>query len=104
MAKKAIYALSMENGTKPEVKGEVLPSRPSFGIHKREDKMFVITHIPSGMHVVSADKKKQLVELLDNEEFAMPCWAKSAEISVTDVNRLSKIIGEFYSKKQVKKC
>lgn len=97
MAKRANYSLTMNEGyAQKEVKGEIYGS---FGIHKREDGYFALTHIDSGMLVCSAQKKKELVELLDDPEFKEECWKDSTKIEPKDVNRLSKIIGQFYSKK-----
>lgn len=96
MVKKQVYKLDMVNGEEKEVKGEVYGS---FGIHKREDGMFVLTHLPSGCRVVSANKKKELVSLVEDEEFSQPCW----ELDRPDkesISRLSSIISEYYGSKK----
>lgn len=93
MAKKQNYELNMKDGSSKYVEGEVYGN---FGVHKREDKMFTITHIPSGCLVVSDDKKKNLVRLLQHEIFQEEVW-KNAIPSPQDVSRLSLVVSKFYS-------
>lgn len=115
MAKKQNYKLAMRTGEEKEVKGEVYGN---FGVHKRDDGLFVLTHLPSGCHVVSAEKKKELIKLLKDEaeEFETTCW-ESPRPDTSNVNRLSRIISRYYSgyydeekkvvkksKKSAKKC
>lgn len=100
MAKKANYDITMKkDNSKVEVKGEI---HGHWGIHKREDGYFALTHLASGTLVCSAQKKKDLVELLEDEEFKNDCWGSDTPANVptqADVNRLSKTIGQFYTKK-----
>lgn len=94
MAKKANYDLTMNEGLKMSVTGETYYNG-NFGIHKREDGYYILTHIPSGLRVVSAKKKKSIVKLLEDPEFALPCW-ESPTPAKQSVNFLSKVISRFY--------
>lgn len=97
MAKKANYSIIMaKDNSKVEVQGEMIGF---WGIHKREDKLYALTHLDTGMLVCSAEKKKCLVALLEDPEFKEECWGPGKMPSRKDVDRLSKVIGEFYSKK-----
>lgn len=103
MAKKALYDITMKkDNSKVQVEGETYYDK--WGIHKREDKMFTLTHLDSGMLVCSSERKKDLVELLQDPEFKEGCWSKGVMPKSSDVNRLSKVIGKFYTKKNEKKC
>lgn len=95
MAKKQSYELNMKNGERKFVEGEVYGN---FGIHKREDKMYTLTHIPSGCLVVSDSKKKELVKLLKDEEFSQVWW-ESPMPDFANITQLKIIISKFYSKK-----
>lgn len=94
MAKKANYELNMGMKGKQTVTGEVYGN---FGIHKRDDGWFAITHIPSGMLVVSDQKKKKLVELIaDHDEFREEAWEKENP-GMKAVSDLALVIRKFYS-------
>lgn len=94
MVQKAEYELNMNPSEHPlKAKGEIYGN---FGIDKRDTGYFVLTHVPSGMLVCSASRKKDLVGLLDDDEFGKDCWTSPSK---ADINRLSKVIGKFYTKK-----
>lgn len=95
MAKKGEYALNMDPPEYPmKVKGDIYGN---FGIDKRESNYFVLTHIPSGRLVCSAKKKKELVELLEDEEFSEDYWKEKIP-EKENIKKLAKVITKFYSK------
>lgn len=96
MAKKANYEVSMKDKGMVPVSGEVYGN---FAIRKRDDKMFVLDHVPSGYLVCSAGKKKELVDLLQNPVFGEDVWASSKDVPEEEVAKLRCVIADFYSKK-----
>lgn len=94
MAKKQEYALKM-NGTDKTmtVKGEIYGN---FGLDKRDTGYFVITHIPSGCLVCSSKKKKDLVTLLEDEEFWEEYWSKTRPDDEY-IKKLAVVVAKYYS-------
>lgn len=66
MAKSLSFNISMKNGTKVEVKGLVIDGK--WGIDKREDKFFYLTHIPTGALITNAKTQKALKELVSRPD------------------------------------
>lgn len=67
MAKVGKYRIHMDDGTEKEVSGQIYGEW--WGIHKREDKMYALTHLPTGYRVWSSRKKTTLVMLIQEPEF-----------------------------------
>lgn len=67
MAKTGTYRITRDDGVDQEVKGELVGEW--WGIHKRDDSMYVLTHLPSGMLIWSSRKKTNLKMLLQEPEF-----------------------------------
>lgn len=65
-------------------------------MHRREDDMFVLTHIPTGFRVTSTYKKRNLIKLLNHPEFAAGCWREDGNPTPDDVKRLSGVVKWFY--------
>lgn len=67
-----------------------------WGIHKRDDGMFVLTHIPTGYLVTSSYKKRSLMQLTNLPEFSAGCWQMGGNPNAEDVERLRKTISHFF--------
>lgn len=100
MARNAKYTIQTNNGNK-EVNGTVVGEW--WGVHKRDDKTYALTHLPSGMLVWSSRKKTTLQMLLQEPEFFEtpdhqdPEWVKKISLTIkrfcdknTDLNHKPK--------------
>lgn len=94
MAKKAKYEIDLMYAKgKQEVSGEIYGEW--WGIHKNEaQKLYVLTHLPTGKRVWSSSKKRKLVELLQEPEFFDPPQVNDR----TYLKNLSQVITRFCDK------
>lgn len=92
MAKNGKYKIRKDDGMFEEVSGVLVGEW--WGIHKREDKMFVLTHIPSGLRVWSSRKKTTLQLLLQEPEF----FDQPDVESLAWRNKIAKTIQRFCDK------
>lgn len=79
----------MRDGTERTVKGTIV--NDIYGIDKRIYKgtstAFFLTHIPSGVLITNADKKKSLMEIANLPEM----------IDQTDPAKIAKAVGKYWN-------
>lgn len=92
MSKKQRYNISMRDGSTRIVNGATIGF--GYGIHKREDNMYVLTHLASGKKVASSSRLKTLALLANEPEFFLPLDVESMEM----VNTLAKAVQRFFNK------
>ena len=90
MAKSCVFSISMKDGTKKDVSGIVIDG--VWGIDKREDKSFYLTHIPTGALVTNASTQKALKELVSRPDM----------IDETSVDKIAKAVGDFWNSRRWK--
>lgn len=81
-----------KGGKKVEVEGE--QATPYYGIHRREDKMYALTHIASGYLVASTRLKKELQLLASDPAFFDPLDPTNKN----DVYRVACAVQQFVRK------
>ena len=102
MPKKVEYEIAMADGGKRKVMGIIINDR--WGIDKREtetvrhtkdgDKVslshfFVLTYIPNGVLVTSANTQKALMELVNREDM----------IEQDDIAKIANAVSEFWNER-----
>lgn len=84
--KKTKYKIRKDDGTWPEVEGYVFNEQ--WGIDKRANGRYVLTHIPTGCFVDSSRTLKFLKLMVQEPEFF-------DEVDKTTIKSLSKAISRF---------
>lgn len=87
MAKTSTFKIKMKDGSEQEVSGLVIDGR--WGIDKREDKFFYLTHVPSGALVTNARTQKALKELVSRPDM----------VDEEDAGKIAKAVGRFWNER-----
>lgn len=90
MAKTSNFKIKMKDGTEQEVSGLVIDGM--WGIDKRDDKFFYLTHVPTGALVTNARTQKALKELVSRPDM----------VDETDISKIAKAVGDFWNSREWK--